>query len=130
MALRISSELHRLLLREAAASPGTEVCGLLVGDKSVVRAVPAANIATEPGDTFEIDPATLFSAIRAERAGQGKLVGYYHSHPVGPPTPSARDTARAVCDGRFWLIIGERRVTAWIMKEDHQFEQVALQIHD
>ena len=126
MGLRISSELHEQLLHEAAASPDEEVCGLLIGETFVERIIPAANVAEDTRDTFEIDPAILFAAIRTERAGRGKLLGYYHSHPVGPPTPSDRDAAQAVGDGRVWLIIGEGRVTAWQMTKDSEFNAVEI----
>ena len=128
MTLRISSELHQQLLREAAASPNAEVCGLLIGKTSVERIIPAANVAEDTRDTFEIDPAILFAAIRAERAGQGTLLGYYHSHPFGPPTPSDRDTAQAVGDCRIWLIIGKDRVTAWRMTECNRFNELEISI--
>ena len=128
MTLRISSELHQQLLREAAASPNAEVCGLLIGKTSVESIIPAANVAEDTRDTFEIDPATLFAAIRTERAGRGTLLGYYHSHPFGPPTPSDRDTAQAVGDGRIWLIVGNDRVTAWRMTECNRFKELDILI--
>ena len=128
MTLRISSELLQQLLREAAASPNAEVCGLLIGETFVERIIPAANVAEDTRDTFEIDPAILFAAIRAERAGRGTLLGYYHSHPVGPPTPSDRDTAQAVGDRRIWLIIGKDRVTAWRMTECNRFNALEILI--
>ncbi len=128
MTLRISSELHQQLLHEAAASLNEEVCGLLIGETFVERIIPAANVAEDTRDTFEIDPAILFAAIRAERAGRGTLLGYYHSHPFGPPTPSDRDTAQAVGDRRVWLIVGSDRVTAWRMTECNKFNELELLI--
>jgi desampylase len=134
MALRISSELHLYLLAVAAASPEAEVCGLLIGnhtdDCRVHKIVPARNVASDPARSFEIDPTTLFDAIRRERAGQGCLLGYYHSHPVGSPAPSPRDVAQAVPDGRVWLIIGDGRLTAWRMTESSQFNALDVLIVD
>lgn len=128
MTLRISSELHQQLLREAAASPNAEICGLLIGKTSVERIIPAANVAEDRRNTFEIDPASLFAAIRTERAGRGTLLGYYHSHPGGQPTPSDRDTAQAVGDRRIWMIIGNDRVTAWQMTECNRFNEMEILI--
>ena len=90
MTLRISSELHRQLLTDAAASPEREICGLMIGDTEVEHLIAAENVADDPKTGFEIDPVALFSAIRNERGGGERLLGYYHSHPVGPPEPSAQ----------------------------------------
>lgn len=128
MPLRISSELHERLLAEAAASPDQEICGLLVGETAVERIIPAINVAADASTAFEIDPATMFAAIRAERAGQGRLLGYYHSHPKGPPTASIRDAKQAVADGRIWLIIGDGQIAAWRKNELNIFNVIEIQI--
>jgi desampylase len=128
MALSISSKLHQQMLVEAAQSPDREVCGLLVGVDGIERIIPAANVAIDPSTSFEIDPATLFAAIRAERSGKARLLGYYHSHPAGPPAPSARDHAQATADGRVWIIIGEQRLTAWRMTDSNEFRMIALHV--
>jgi desampylase len=126
MTLRISSELHRQLLAMAAASSQAEICGLLVGRYNLERIVATRNIAADPRRNFEIDPRALFTAIRNERAGVEKLVGYYHSHPIGPPVPSIRDADHATADGRIWLIIGDGRVTAWQMNKTSQFNEIEI----
>ena len=130
MTLRISSELHRQLLTDAAASPEREICGLMIGDAEVERLIAAENVADDPKTGFEIDPVALFSAIRNERAGGERLLGYYHSHPVGPPEPSARDIAQATVDNRIWLIIGEGRVTAWMFIDANKFSGIDIIITD
>jgi proteasome lid subunit RPN8/RPN11 len=94
------------LLAEAALAAPRECCGLLLGrDGAVESAQPAANVAGDPLTRFEIDPAALFAAHRAARAGGPDLVGYYHSHPAGHPLPSATDCAHASGDGRVWAIV-------------------------
>lgn len=130
MALRISSKLHQELLRLATASPKAEVCGLLIGDAEIDRIVPAKNVAPDPTLNFEIDPVTLFAAIRAERTGQGRLLGYYHSHPNGRPTPSCRDAELAVADGKVWIIIGGSEITAWLPDNRRQFNKIVLEFTD
>ncbi len=130
MTLCISSELHRRLLCEAAATPDVEVCGLLIGTDSVERIIPAMNVADGPATAFEIDPATLFQAIRTERNGGERLLGYYHSHPTGPPAPSAFDSAQAKNDRRIWVIVGRQRMTAWQMTNANEFSEIKLQISD
>lgn len=99
----------------AACDFSREVCGLLLGrDGRIVEARPAANVADDPARAFEIDPAALFAALRAARAGGPALIGYYHSHPSGAAAPSARDLAMAAEDGKLWLIVAGDAVTAWV----------------
>lgn len=110
----ISSALLDAILAHAAADPEREVCGLLFGrGDGIEDAVAEANVSAHPTDSFELDPAALFAAMRAERGGGRALLGHYHSHPRGPARPSARDAAAAGEPGRLWLIVGDGEVTAW-----------------
>lgn len=102
------------VLAHAAAEPDREVCGLLFGDADRIDSVaPAGNVAADPARHFEIDPAALFAAIRAEREGGPRIAGHYHSHPSGSAMPSARDAAAACQPGRFWLIVAGDDATLW-----------------
>lgn len=106
MRVEISRSLLDDLVAAAAASPEAEICGLLLGGaRRIERILPAANVAADPARRFEIDPATLFAAHRAARAGGPLVVGHYHSHPVGAAEPSPRDAEQAV-GGEYWLILG------------------------
>ncbi|WP_347341134.1 M67 family metallopeptidase [Sphingomonas sp. TREG-RG-20F-R18-01] len=114
MAVEISSTLQARLLTAAQATPAVEVCGLLFGDETtVVRVTACANVAADPARAFEIDPVALFAALRAERAGGARLIGYWHSHPNGSTTPSVTDAARAAADGKIWVIVAGGRIAAW-----------------
>ncbi|UUL83658.1 M67 family metallopeptidase [Sphingomonas qomolangmaensis] len=97
----------------ATRDPSVEACGLLLGMGAIARATEARNVAAEPARTFEIDPAALFAALRAERAGGERVIGYWHSHPSGDANPSATDAAMATPDGRIWLIAAKTEVSAW-----------------
>ncbi|MGF7146626.1 proteasome lid subunit RPN8/RPN11 [Sphingomonas zeicaulis] len=112
MRVQISRSLVDELLHAAAASPALEICGLLLGGEGRIDAIlPAANVAADPARRFEIDPATLFAAHRAARAGGAQVVGHYHSHPTGLAEPSPRDAEQAV-GGEYWLVLagGEARL--------------------
>ena len=99
---------------DAAAAPDREVCGLLFGDaRRIDSAAPAGNVAADPARHFEIDPAALFAAIRAERGGGPRIAGHYHSHPSGSTEPSARDAAAACQPGRLWLIVAAGEAALW-----------------
>ncbi|MBL8655852.1 MAG: M67 family metallopeptidase [Altererythrobacter sp.] len=114
MAIEVTSAVLDALLAEARAAHPRECCGLLFGtDSAVTEHRPAANIHPTPATHFEIDPQALVDAHRAMRGGGARLVGYYHSHPAGPPRPSATDRALAAADGMIWAIAGEGRVELW-----------------
>lgn len=114
MTIRISSCVIDLIQRAAVAAAPDEACGLLFGDDGAIdRATIAANVAADPRRRFEIDPAALFAAIRAERAGRARVVGYWHSHPSGDAAPSPTDAAMARDDGMLWLIATGTTFTLW-----------------
>lgn len=106
------------LLGDAQARAPHEACGILLGDGlRVARAIACANIHPGPETHFEIDPQALIDAHRAARAaaeGAGaQVVGYYHSHPSGPPHPSATDRAMAPGDGSIWAIVAQGAISFW-----------------
>lgn len=126
MMLEISSAALAAIRAHVASDPAREVCGLLFGSACRIEAIEAAeNVAADPVRHFEIDPAALFRAIRAERAGGPMLVGYYHSHPGGRAEPSATDRAMAAADGKAWLIVAGDEVTGW-RATDPGFDRVEL----
>ena len=114
MTVEVSSALIEELLAHAFAAHPLEACGLLFGGGGVVHAVVACrNVHPLPERHFEIDPQALIDAHRAARAGGPVLLGYWHSHPQGPPEPSATDRAHAAGDGSIWAIVGQGRVGWW-----------------
>jgi desampylase len=114
MSVRISRDTLVAVMAHADSGPAEEVCGLLFGDAgSIDAAVPTGNVAADPARHFEIDPAVLFVAIRAERGGGVRIAGHYHSHPGGSAIPSARDAAAAGQPGRLWLIVAGKEAALW-----------------
>jgi desampylase len=114
--MRIAISRYVLIgIREiSAVSAPLEACGLLFGSEGHVDSFQVVeNVHEAPDRHFEIDPAALFAALRAERAGGPKLLGYWHSHPSGDPTPSRTDADLAAPDGKLWLIDGGSAITAW-----------------
>jgi proteasome lid subunit RPN8/RPN11 len=141
MSIRISRGLLGQILAHAASEPAREVCGLLLTTAPIAlswsedhpflesekerpwlrqaqrewvdSARRTTNVALNPADSFEIDPAALFAAIRAERAGGPRLVGHYHSHPNGNAMPSRRDAEAATMPNRVWLILAAGETRLW-----------------
>lgn len=114
MELAVTSRALGQMRAAAAAAHPHEACGLLLGDVGrITEARAAANIHPAPATHFEIDPQALIDAHRAARGGGLAVVGYYHSHPAGPPAPSVTDRARASADGRVWAIIAGEQIAFW-----------------
>ena len=112
--LEINAQALAAMRAAAAAAHPHEACGLLLGEGGcITEARAASNVHPAPATHFEIDPQALIDAHRAARAGGSAVVGYYHSHPSGPPVPSATDRASASGDGRVWAIIAGDDVTFW-----------------
>ena len=114
MCIHVTSEVIETIKRASQSAFPEECCGLLLGnDGRVTQAVPARNVHSSPQTYFEIDPQALIDAHRVERGGGLELLGYYHSHPKGPPCPSDIDQAMAAGDGKIWAICGQREVRFW-----------------
>ena len=118
MRLEISREALAGIRAATAAAHPEEACGLLFGGEGLIDGWQATrNVAENRKIMFEIDPAALFAALRAERAGGRKLIGYWHSHPNGCAEPSRRDTELADVDGKIWVIVAGDDVAAWVLVE-------------
>ena len=113
MNIAIASGALAAIIAHARAEAPNEACGILFGDAGVEAAEPSANVAIHPARGFEIDPAALLRAHRVARGQGRRVLGWYHSHPNGVAEPSATDAARAVEDGRLWLIATDCGVAAW-----------------
>jgi len=134
MKMEISRSLLEQILALAAAEPEREICGLLFGDAHRITAFrPAANVSDAPHRSFEIDPSTLFDALRAERRGGPRVLGHYHSHPSGEAMPSACDAAMAE-PRRLWLIVSGREARLWLAANEGpvqgRFRPIALEACD
>ncbi|NBB24348.1 peptidase [Porphyrobacter sp. SLTP] len=116
MQVEVTSQALATMRAAAAAAHPLEACGLLLGEGTrITEARETRNVHPAPQTHFEIDPQALIDAHRAARGGTGpRVLGYFHSHPAGPPAPSATDRASASGDGRVWAIIAGRDVKFWM----------------
>lgn len=97
MAVRIERGVGEEIRAHAVEGLPQEVCGLLVGafrgaDVHVVRARRAPNAAAASrGSSFALHPRDILAA-EDELEGSGlEIVGFYHSHPDVPASPSGAD---------------------------------------
>ncbi|WP_439578045.1 M67 family metallopeptidase [Elioraea sp.] len=117
MIVTVPDDLLRALPRLAAAAMPREACGLLVGRAAadgvaVTGLAPSRNLAAAE-DAFEIDTALQLALQRRLRGTAEAVVGVWHSHPAGAPTPSARDVEGAWEAGLAWLITSGEETAAW-----------------
>jgi desampylase len=116
--------------REAAPA---ECCGLLLGVESrITDAIRIRNVADSP-TRYQLDPAEHIAARRQARERGLDVVGFYHSHPDSPATPSATDVSEAEYPGHAYLIVGlgvepaDVRLFRW---DGRRFEQLELEEAD
>lgn len=109
--LRIGvAELDAIRRRASEGAPD-EVCGVLVGRRQdasieVRRVVHTRNAHDNPRTEYLIHPAELMRiTLEAEDDWGLEVVGFYHSHPRGPPHLSVRDHARATWTGAAYLLV-------------------------
>jgi proteasome lid subunit RPN8/RPN11 len=135
-ALHLSDELAAQMLGAAALAFPLECCGLIEGIRieggwRVTALHEAANVAEDPERRFLIDPQRQFELMRALRTGETRIIGCFHSHPEGPPEPSATDRSEAFEDDFLWLIAGGSAesgftLQAYLFTEDSGFARIAL----
>jgi proteasome lid subunit RPN8/RPN11 len=114
MQVEVTSQALNAMRAAAAAAHPREACGILLGRGGrITEARETANLHPSPRTHFEIDPQALIDAHRAARSGGPEVLGYFHSHPVGEPVPSATDRASASGDGRVWAILAGEDVRFW-----------------
>lgn len=79
-----------------------ELCGLLAGeDRRVTRVLPVPN-ALRSAVAYRMDGQEFVDALVA---CDYEPLAIYHSHPNGPPVPSATDVAEANYPDSFYVII-------------------------
>ena len=127
MILITHASLDAIFTQAAEAHPH-ECCGLLLGEGGrITHAHPTANVPPAPATHFEIDPAALIAAYKAEREGGPRILGYYHSHPNGRAEPSPTDRASAAHDGKVWAIAANGQVRFFRDGEDG-FEALSYEV--
>ncbi len=114
--LHLSAYQADILRQAAAAAYPHECCGLLVGEGEsaivITEIVPTTNTADDPRRGFSINPQAQFDLLRRVRAGRGRVVGHYHSHPDGRAIPSSHDLAMAYDPEAIWVVMAASAGTA------------------
>jgi proteasome lid subunit RPN8/RPN11 len=130
VSLCIARDAVEKIRAHARAAYPEECCGFLIGkhageDRVVTEARRADNVHPGPrGTRYTIDNEATRRVEAEFRVGEARLVGFYHSHPDHPATPSEFDLRSAweyyvyaimpvpadePGDLRAWSLDGERR---------------------
>ncbi|MGM0448595.1 MAG: desampylase [Methanobacteriota archaeon] len=109
--IEFAREAYDDVVRRARAGDAEEVCGVLAGTRRdgdepsvVARAHEAENVSDAPAVRYRIDPEEQLELFESIEAAGRDVVGFYHSHPAGPPRPSETDAARATWPGYSYVI--------------------------
>lgn len=96
------------LQRMAASSPTREICGFIMREWRIHLIDNIAPVDRE----FYMDESQQLDAMLEWR---GEILGVYHSHPSGNPTPSCKDIENAPRGMRYWIITMSE-VVEWEIK--------------
>ena len=95
-----------------------EVCGILIGEvkgnKIVVDEVREAENIADSQFLFEVSPYDLYNAYVDAQSRGKEVVGIFHSHPHGSPTPSSLDVRGIKDAGLVWMIVGKDEIKAFL----------------
>ena len=108
-----------------------EACGLLAGRAGQTHKVYLITNARHSPTRYEMEPRELVQALEEMDENEWDLIGIFHSHPAGPPTPSPTDMAEAYYPDSAYVICsldrGEWQARAFEIREGRARE-IELQI--
>lgn len=120
MTLLLPEDVRSGLLAAAREGAPEEVVGALAGDRgedrsTVRRRYPATNAAASPETRYEIAPPEELQLLERIDDDGFDVVGFYHSHPRGPPEPSAVDSRLAAWAGYSYVVVSlpDETVGSW-----------------
>ncbi len=106
-----SPEAYDTVIDHALSGRPNEICGILGGtytnqDTAKVQSIhKAPNVADHPGTEYLIDQETQYELLETIENNNQEVIGFYHSHPTGPPHPSQTDERRATWPGLSYSIV-------------------------
>lgn len=108
--ITVPPHLYDRLIRHAKTGHPDEVCGVLGGDRTgdvahIKTLREATNTSAVPETEYAIAPEEQLQLIESIESDGHDVIGFYHSHPAGPPTPSATDADRATWPDLSYVIV-------------------------
>lgn len=99
-------------------------------ERVVTTVYPVENVADSPRYRYELEPEGQLAAIQTLEDRGETLVGFYHSHPRGPSSPSETDVETATWPDASYVIValdGEPYVGSWRW-DGETFEQELVRL--
>ena len=127
MCLQIAAAHWRQMKAHILSTLPEEACGLLGGIQNQVQTVwPITNSLHSP-TRFRMEPTEQLKAFLWLEEHHQQLLGIFHSHPNGPPTPSATDLAECYYPEAFTLIWAPTDAQPWQLRcfalQNQQFQE-------
>jgi proteasome lid subunit RPN8/RPN11 len=128
--LLLSSELEAEIRTAGESAYPDECCGILIGgidneERKIVTRTEAVNNSREDGEKYHrflITPEEVFRAEQTARAAKLELIGFYHSHPDHPASPSEYDREHALPFYSYVIVSVEngsaKDITSWELSSD------------
>ena len=110
MCLELPTRLENTIIAHVRKGAPEEVVGVLAGEhgdelSTVERLYRAENAAETPETRYEIAPEAELELLERIDTDGYDVVGFYHSHPRGPLTPSETDERLAAWPGYSYVIV-------------------------
>lgn len=114
---------YRKIIDHLEALRPLEGCGLVSGRKNAVYGIYPINNRLHSPVAYEMDPAQQLAAMLDIEEQGLELIAIYHSHPIGPATPSAIDVQQNYYPEAIQLIVswsdqGQPIVRAFQISDD------------
>lgn len=132
--LRLTAAQRAALVAHVQRSLPNEACGLLGGPAGQVERVYCLENVYHSPVAYLMDPARQVEAMIEIEAKGWEVTGIFHSHPAGPPMPSATDVAQALYPDSVYVILSPDGAGGWQMRgfeiADSRVREVALDIRE
>jgi [CysO sulfur-carrier protein]-S-L-cysteine hydrolase len=130
--LRLTAAHKAAMLAHVQQAQPSEACGLLGGPPGEVARVYCVENVYHSPVAYYMDPAGQVAAMLDIEAAGWDVVGIFHSHPAGPPSPSPTDVAQALYPEAVYLILAPDGPASWGMRgfeiDQGRVREVALEL--
>ena len=93
--LKMPLTIYRQMIDHSLEGFPLEVCGILGGLNYAISAIYRMTNTDASAKHFRMDPREHANVMEELRRRGLEMVAFYHSHPAGPPHPSAEDVRLA-----------------------------------